>query len=556
MELQNSGNYAEYEEQIHNLIIDYLNKSENITNHKEKEELLLETIALILTTSNKYVKNREYNKVGNILFNAAYYLEEFNFKDAQQLYLKAIEFYDKYLHELELNGRLDEAAQMCYRIYEIYENKIYDKEKSKKYILKTIEHKKSIININKGLEDPRKIAVIYLTLSDLYMKIADWDNAYAANINVLEISKPNNYYDLTSSAYFNISDIMKFQDNEERAFSFLNDALTYFLEQEKILKQEKRYYFLSQIYQILKNIYAELNNHDNYKLYSQKEAMAYIQLAKKNLEIGNNLASIANFYRGAGDCFRETPQYLLESATCFLISANLYSAIKDYSRSAECYTQAAELYEFIKNFNMSIKMYYKAAIRYTYLNQFDAAIEALIYAYDIIERNQLLSYKNKFIDLIIKYLQYFSDHLAKLQDNFIAGTLLLESIKYYKKKGYSFNSPEIEDLLHRILKLYKKEFENHKDQIRNSSVLYILTLLIITTIALKRFKDARHLINEYDKFLNNNSHNFCGYRIIVEEILECFKNGTQLDISKFDKRVKKLYSNAEEIKIFVDCMFF
>ncbi len=174
-------------EEIISIIQDYLNKTSSITNHKKREECLMDMLSLLIAKINQIAKEGDLYNVGEYLSSAAYYMEEFDYKEAQQIYIKAIDYFDKYMNKLQEAGLFEEASRIANHISEIYHIKLNDFELERKYVIKCIEFNSALVEILMGFGDPRKISIIFFNLGDLHSKIDNWNQAIAVNQTGLEI---------------------------------------------------------------------------------------------------------------------------------------------------------------------------------------------------------------------------------------------------------------------------------------------------------------------------------------------------------------------------------
>ena len=110
-------------DEILGIIQDYLVKTSNITSHKKRKEKLLKMMSSLIDRISTLAKNGNDFEVGGYLSSAAYFLEEFNFKEAQQIYSKSIEFYKKDMIKLQKEGKFREAGKVAIKIADLYHNK-------------------------------------------------------------------------------------------------------------------------------------------------------------------------------------------------------------------------------------------------------------------------------------------------------------------------------------------------------------------------------------------------------------------------------------------------
>lgn len=533
------------------IIQDYINTSENIGDHQKREQELMKMISRLLVKINEIAKEGDFFEVADNLCSAAYYMEELDFNESQEIYLKAIEYYEKYMKKMQKEGKFEEASWTANQISEIYYNKLKNKEMQRNFLIKCIEFTSALAELSIGLENPKKIALIYYNLGELYLKIDSWNDAEKSLKISLELAEKEKYYDILSNIYSILSDIYLFQGNEKESLKYLNVAKNYFLEQEKGAINEKDNYKLSQIYQIMKNLSTALNSHSEFIKYSRKEAIAYINLAKEVLFNKKDHHKFANFYRGAALCFKNSDLNTLDSASCFIIAGLVFDKVQDFHEASQCLSDAAEIFESMDYFEKSVDLYNKAAEIALKYQDYEFAIEKLINSYNVAETNDL-EIIDKLAIKIKDFLREYSEEQAKVQKYFIAGTLLLESLSYLRKIGYENNSPEIIGILKKIDDYYTKDIELNKSNAKNSIIFYILTLVALAKISIHEFQEAEKIIAKLDE----PSKITQAYKKIAQSILDAVKNNTLFDLSSMDNKIKNVFSNSEEIKLFNNFLFY
>lgn len=541
------------DEEIVGIIQDYLKKSSQETNHRIREQYLMEMLALLIKKVNEFAKEGDNLEVADNLCSAAYYLEEFDYDEARQIYKSAIMYYEKYMLKLQKEGKFDEASWTANQIAELFRSKLNDIESEKKYILKCIEYKTALVEILEGFVKPRKLSILFYNLGNLYSKLEDWSNAIKSNELSLKIAMENKYYDVVADVYFNLSDIYLFSGYEEKSKDVFDEAKNYFLEEEEICIQKKDYYLLSQIYQILKNINSAMNNTVDFKKFSRKEAYTYIKLARKILKNGKDPHKIASFYRGAALCYRETDSDFLEGASCFLIAGNIFRQLGEQDECELCYNDSAELFEEIGIYDKAIQLYNDAADFALSHDDYESAIEKLMNAFDLAETKNLKNIKMEIAEKIITRLEELSKREIKKGKYFIAATLLVETLPYLIKIGYVKDSQEITEILHKISKYYNMEYESNSGNGKSSTIAYVIALNAISKITLNKFDEAEKCINKLDE---SESELTKYYKKIVQSMLEAKKNAQKFDLSYFSKKIKKIFSNSEEIKLLSNFLFY
>ena len=142
---------------------------------------------------------------------------------------------------------------------------------------------------------------------------------------------------------------------------------------------------------------------------------------------------------------------------------------------------------------------------------------------------------------------------------FVSGTLLLESLPYYKKLGHTEESAEIKEILNQIAENYNKEYDSNFKNARSSTLSYIITLSAITYIALNDFEKAKEQIQKLENSKrsgNSFSQINEAYKTIANEMLKAKKSGKKFNLSNLNKKIKKIFSNSIEIKLLNDFIFY
>ena len=547
--------FEEYniDEEIHDIIHSYLDDISSIKDYKIKEQRLMEMISLIISKINKIAQEGDIFEVAGNLMSVAYYLEEFDYREAQDIYLTAIKYYKRYLMNLEKSGMFKEAIAISNEIAEIFHNKLSDSESEKKYILKSINYHISILDISNGFSQPRDMVILMYNLSELYLKLEDWENTIEISEKTLEFAKENKYYDIIANLYFNLSDIYLFSGEDDKSIDIFEEASLFFSEEEERLDIKKDSYLLSQIYQILKNFNSALNNAQEFRKYSRKEANAYIQLAKSIYNNSKDHQKVAGFYRGAGLCFKETENDYLEGASCFIIAANIFKKINEFTESGLCYSDSAMLFEELGLFNKAVNLYCLAAECGLKTSNHEFTIEKLMSGLDLAKLKNLTVNKDEIAEKIITNLKILSDLHKGNEKFFMSGTLLLETLPYYALLGHSKRTKVVKNLLKDIAKRYESEIVNNSNEAKSLTINYITCLTAISYTAIKDFERSEEFIK---KLSNSDSKTIESYRIIADGILNSYRKGKNFDLSNYDKRVKKLFSNSDEIKLFNEFLFY
>ena len=156
-------------------------------------------------------------------------------------------------------------------------------------------------------------------------------------------------YRQIGTCYEEIDDYNKSQDVILEGVEFFSNLATKLEEINENLT-------LAQIYQILKNLYKILAEEENYINFSKKEAGAYIDLAETIEKNSENYHKIARYYRGAGLCYQEIENNLIECASCFVLAGNFSEKIEDYSHAAMNFFDGANIFKELNHTNILKKL--------------------------------------------------------------------------------------------------------------------------------------------------------------------------------------------------------
>ncbi|GAH08268.1 unnamed protein product, partial [marine sediment metagenome] len=214
-------------------------------------------------------------------------------------------------------------------------------------------------------------------------KVADYKNAVKYYLNVIEIAKEYQYFDLLSFSYQQISDCYQELDDIEKSNSIIYDAVEFFSPLFQSFEEKNDNLSISQIAKVLKSLYQLIDDLEQFSIYSKKEAGAYINLAERLEKSEENYNKIARYYRGAALCYQEINNNLIESASCFVLAGNYSEGIKDFNEAAINFFNAAVVFKELNNLEMTYKNYVKAGDNYWNMKNVNDSTESYLSAYDI-----------------------------------------------------------------------------------------------------------------------------------------------------------------------------
>jgi hypothetical protein len=376
----------------------------------------------------------------------------------------------------------------------------------------------------------------------MYSRLNQWDNVFENAKKALEIAKIIKEYSIAANAYIDIATSFEKHGDQKKGQNYLFEAMDYFSKEAAQYEQSQDLLPLSQLYQIIKNIYGYLRDSNRFEIYSRKEAGVYIALAKLGLLNNTSNTQIASYYRGAALCYRETNQNDIDCASCFLLAGNYYSEAKKYVESSLNYQDAAVIFERIKKYKKAFDLYLKAGESAVKANNLEIAIENFMQAEEITKYDQLDW--RKVINLLIKNLEKLAIIQEAAKNHFVAATLYLEVAKYELKLPNNTNGNNQNQFLEKCYKNYYLAAKSANELGKKSSIAYAYALAALSAYILNKFNDYNELISVIEKPDAKTSQN---YALLVKSIIECKNEEHPINLTD-DKRLGKLYDSSDEIQ--------
>lgn len=528
-------------------IIEYVKQAiDQIQDAKTKEDKdyhLFQLLAYLITSSNEIAQNGDFYEAGGRLYSAAYYLEEFYPKEAQDVYVKAVEFYQKYYKKKILDGATNEAANVAIRIANIYRDKVRISEKEREYVQNAINLILNQIELLNEIGSPRDIGVKYQSLSMLNVRLEKWDEVSKIARTALEYAKTIKDFSITANAYSDMALAMERQGDAKKARNILFEAMDYFSKEAVEHENAQDLLPLSQLFQIIKNIYNQLHDPRRFQIYSRKEAGVYIALAKLGIINNTSNIQIASYYRGAALCYLETNQNDLDAATCLFLAGNYYFDGKKYTEAAINYQDAATLFEKLKNYKKALELYVKAGENASKANNLEVTIENYIQAYEVAQKNQEKD-NRKIIALLVKNLIQMGKIQGAAQNSFVAGTMYLEAAFYYKQLP-DYEKTQIKELITNAYDQFTLSTKDATTIKKQSSILYTYAILIILSRILELQKEISPLLSKLKTNLNKIAFQ---YYQLVQYLLEFMDKKIKLTMESMDKKFLKIWESSEELR--------
>ncbi|MFW9988949.1 MAG: hypothetical protein ACFFC3_09860, partial [Candidatus Odinarchaeota archaeon] len=184
-------------------------------------------LTLSLNFANEITQSGEYFEAGEFLFSVAEIFEDIEYSKALNMYLQIIEIYKKLIVDLKLQGKLHEIAELYLRIADIYHEKIKDLDFERINILNSINFLKQESQLLKEFNETRKLAQNYQNIAELFLKLSYFENAIKYSDKVIEISKIQNFYDMISFSYQQISSCYAELEDYDKSQEVLLEGIEY-----------------------------------------------------------------------------------------------------------------------------------------------------------------------------------------------------------------------------------------------------------------------------------------------------------------------------------------
>jgi tetratricopeptide (TPR) repeat protein len=494
--------------------------------------------------SNEIVQSGEFYEAGELLFSVAEMMENIEFSEAIKLYNKTIELYKKQIVDYKLQAKLHEIAELYLRIAEIYREKIRDYQSEKKNIKNSIKILKQESDLLKEFNETRKIAQNYQNIADLYLKFSDFNNAIVFYEKVINISKNHDFFDMLSYSYQQIGSCYEEIDDYNKSQDIILDGVEFFSTLATKFEEKNDNITLAQIYQILKNLNKILDKQDQYLIFSKKEAGAYIDLAETLEKLPENYYKIARYYRGAGLCYQDIQNNLIECASCFVLAGNFSKKIEDYNQAATNFFDGANIFKEMGNFEMAYKHYVEAGDNYWKVGIFNESTESYLNAYDAAIEGGLEFNRFGIFNQIIRGLNKIVEEGLKNKQFFTAATLILESIKFYEQldTAKDFLLREMVNNLYR----YYYRAANLKN-IGYSHIVHSYVLASISCILIGKLDKAWKVISEID----SKETTVKKYKEIIKIMIERVSQRKIIELNSFPYDLKRIIESSEEMMFLI-----
>ncbi|MBN1214992.1 MAG: hypothetical protein JXA99_06055 [Candidatus Lokiarchaeota archaeon] len=443
-----------------------------------------------------------------------------------------------------MQGKIHEISELYLRIAEIYGEKYKDFNLEKEYILKCIRCLKQESKLLGEFKEGRKIAQNYQNIAELYFKLSYFKKAIKFFKRVIEFAKIYNFYDILSYSCKQVSISYEELDDYENSKNILLDAIEFFTGIYEEIKEKNDNLSLAQICQIIKNLYQQLENPDQYIYYSKREASSYISLAEGLKKEEKDYYKIARYYRGAALCYKEIEQNLLESASCFILAGNYCEKIKDYNQTAINYIDAATIFKKLKNSELAYKHYMKAGDNFWKIKSYNRSTESYLNAYDVAMENNLEFNRFGLFNQIVRCLNIIAEHGLQNKQYFTAATLILESIKFYEQLDTAKDFL-LKEMIKNTYKYYYRAANTKK--ISNSHIIHSYIIASLSLIIIGKLEKSKEILSEID----SEGRTIDLFKQMINIIIKKIQNKEEIDIKGFPFPIRRLIDSSEDIKYLI-----
>ncbi|MHA2400423.1 MAG: hypothetical protein ACXADU_16235, partial [Promethearchaeota archaeon] len=466
--------------------------------------------------------------------------EDLDFSESLDLYTRIIELYKKQIIDYKLQGKLHEIAELYLRIAEISIDKFDDVSSEKKHILNSIKFLKQESNLLEGFNESRKLAQNYQNIAELYLKSSEFNSAIKYYEKVVNLSKVHNFFDMLSYSYQQIGLCFEELDDYNKSQEIILDGVDFFSDTATQFEELNENLTLAQVYQILKNLYRILNEEEQYKIFSKREAGAYINLAEMLEKNSENYHKIARYYRGAGLCYREIENNLIECASCFLLAGNFSEKFNDFGLAAMNFLDGANVFKDLGNFEMAYKHFVKAGDNYWKIGSINESTESYLNAYDVVIEGQLEFNRFGIFNQIIRGLNKVAEEGLKNKQFYTAASLILESIKFYEQLDDTKDFL-LREMVNNVYRYYYRAANLKK--IGQSHIILSYVLASISCVLNGKLDKAWEIISE----IESEGSTIQKYKQMVSIMIEQVSLGNEVELNNFPFALRRLIESSEEI---------
>jgi len=513
---------------------------ENVTEEKERKDLIQKNIEEIISYANEITESGELFEAGEFLYSVAELFEDIEASQSLKLYKLTMKLWEDQIISYKLQAKLHEIAEIYLRLADLHAEKFQDSKLERKHILNSINFLKQESKLMKDFNETRKLSQNYQNIAELYLKIFNYKKALRYYTSVIEISREHPYLDLLSYSYQQIALCYRELDDYNKFKESILDGIEFFSELFEIFNEKNDYLAISQISQVLRKLYKQIEDEEQFINYSKREAGAYINLAENLEKKEVNFQKIARYYRGAALCYQDIDNNLIESASCFVLAGNYSERIEDYNEAAINFYNAAVTFKEIGNLEMAYKNYVKAGDNYWKVEDVNDSTESYLNAYDTAIEGDLEFNRFGIFNQIIRGLNIIAKEGLKNKQFFTAATLILESIKFYQQldtaKDFLLN-----EMVKNVYKYYYRAANLKK--IGESHIVQSYILAAISSVLNGKIDKAIKIVSEIE--LKGNTVK--KYKELVGLIIKWVSEGKPVDFINFPYDLQRIIQGSEEI---------
>ncbi len=501
-------------------------------------------VELVVSSSIKrakeFVKSRDFFEAGEILFSTGEIIEDIDVLEAQHVYMENIKIWELLIEQYKAQANLHEIAEIYLKIADIYGEKLSNEALKTKNLANSIEYLKQETALLITFNETRKVAQNYQNIAELCFKISEFSNAIQYYQNTIAVAKKFDYYDLISYSYQQIALCYEELDDFNKSKEIILDSVEYFASLFNKIQETNNNLVLAQIAQILKTLYHILHDKEQFLNYSKKEASAYVNLAENLEKTKENLQKIARFYRGAGLCYQEINDNLIESASCFVLAGNYSEKIKDFNEAAINLFDAAKVFKELKNYEMAYKNFMKAGDNFWSINDVNQSTESYLNAYDVASEANLEFNRFGLFNQIVRGLNMIAKDGLKDKQFFTSASLILESIKFYEQLE-TVNDVLLREMVRNLYRYYYRAADLKK--ISFSHIVNSYVLASLSCILIRKLDKAWEILSEVE----NDGFTIANYKDMIKIIIDWVKKGKPVEIDNLPFHLRRLIDTSEDI---------
>lgn len=439
-------------------IIDRISQT-NSPDHKRF--LTLQLMHDLISSAKVYSDAGDFYEAAEIFYSAGYLFEETDFKQAQALYEKAIDQWKAFIEKLVGQGKFREIADIHNKISHVYERKFNAPGLQQQHQRAAISYYEQNANMLEQFGELKKVVHDLHNIAVLHADLHEWEEVLVVTRRALELAKQLKYFEIYASLVEIRADAFNQLGRHKELREGILKAIDVLTMEALTCEENDEIFNASQIYEILKRLHKQLPDARQYEFFAIKEASMYQKMAEQELLRADgrvDLLKVANFYRGAGLCYKEVEKDL-DTAACFYLAAQHFDNANDYYNGAQNLSDAGIFFQNCAMTEKAREMFLESGRQFELIGDLELAAENFLAAFDLLDvdvdhaggspvpkkssdgprHDDPVFLASKISDV---FQQLAREQLAR--KNFhVAGTLFLEAARYLaavfrlrKKIGY------------------------------------------------------------------------------------------------------------------------